>query len=64
MSENKMCDCNRLIGYAYVPLQIADETNLYDAQTALGRGTIFPPLDLPLGVYGKQFTSKEEECYE
>lgn len=44
-----------LVGYAYVPIQIAEDTNLYDAQTGLMRGTIFPTLDLPLGVYGKQF---------
>lgn len=50
-----------LIGYAYVPVQIAEDTNIYDAETGLERGTIFPPLDLPLGVYGKQFR-QEEGC--
>ncbi len=64
MMDRELCNCDRLIGYAYVPFQIAEETNLYDAQTALERGTIFPPLDLPLGVYGKQLISKEENCYE
>ena len=48
-----------LIAYAYVPIQYAEDTNLYDAQTGLERGTIFPPLDLPLGVYGKQVRTKE-----
>ena len=48
-----------LLGYAYVPIQIAEDTNLYDAETGLERGTIFPPLDLPLGVYGKQVRTKE-----
>ncbi len=52
-----------LVGYAYVPEQIAVDTNLYDAETGLIRGTIFPPLDLPLGVYGKQF-KREENKYE
>lgn len=51
------------IAYAYVPSQIAEDTNLYDAETGLSRGTIFPPLDLPLGVYGKQFI-REDERYE
>ncbi len=53
----------QLVGYAYVPEQIAVDTNLYDAQTGLMRGTIFPTLDLPLGVYGKQF-KQEENKYE
>lgn len=48
-----------LLAYAYVPIQTAEDTNLYDAQTGLERGTIFPPLDLPLGVYGKQVRTKE-----
>ena len=52
------------IGYAYVPFQITEETNLYDSKTALERGTIFPPLDLPLGVYGKQVFSQEDICHE
>lgn len=64
MNDKELHNCNRLIGYAYVPFQIAEETNLYDAQMALDRGTIFPPLDLPLGVYGKQLSSMEENCYE
>lgn len=52
-----------LVGYAYVPEQIAVDTNIYDAETGLMRGTIFPALDLPLGVYGKQF-KQEENKYE
>ncbi len=48
-----------LVGYAYVPDQIAEDTNLYDTQTGLMRGTIFPTLDLPLGVYGKQFRQED-----
>ena len=47
------------VGYAYVPVQTADDRNLYDPETGLMRGTIFPPLDLPLGVYGKQSFKKE-----
>ena len=60
MSDNEYCICNRLIGYSYVPIQVAEDTNLYDAETALSRGTIFPPLDLPLGVYGKQVIKGDE----
>ncbi len=50
-----------LVGYAYVPTQIAEDTNVYDAQTGLSRGTVFPTLDLPLGVYGKQFRPEDKE---
>jgi hypothetical protein len=64
MIDKELHNDGRLIGYAYVPFQIAEETNLYDAQMALDRGTIFPPLDLPLGVYGRQLIPKEENCYE
>lgn len=46
-------------GYAYVPVQIANDRNLYSPETGLSRGTIFPTLDLPLGVYGKQSPIKE-----
>ena len=52
--------CNKPIAYAYVPIQQASDRNLYDPETGLSRGTIFPPLDLPLGVYGKQFRKEEE----
>ncbi len=53
-------NCNMPIGYAYVPIQQASDRNLYDAETGLIRGTIFPPLDLPLGVYGNQRLAKED----
>ncbi len=46
-------------GYAYVPTQIANDRNLYSPEMGLNRGTIFPTLDLPLGVYGKQSLGKE-----
>ena len=50
-----------LLGYQYVPIQIAEERNLYSAENGLDRGTIFPRLDLPLGVYGRQNGAKEEK---
>ena len=49
------------VGYTYVPVQTADDRNLYDPETGLMRGTIFPTLDLPLGVYGNQDLSREVE---
>ena len=39
------------VGYAYVPVQRMTET--YAPTEALERGTLFPELDLPLGVYEK-----------
>lgn len=63
MIDKEYCICNRLIGYSYVPIHVAEDTNIYDAETGLNRGTIFPPLDLPLGVYGKQI-NKEDNCNE
>ena len=46
-------------GYAYVPIQTANDRNLYSPEMGLARGTIFPTLDLPLGVYGNQDLTKE-----
>lgn len=48
-------------GYAYVPIQTANDRNLYSPEAGLMRGTIFPTLDLPLGVYGNQDLSREVE---
>ncbi len=45
--------------YAYVPIQIANDRNLYSPENGLARGTIFPTLDLPLGVYGNQDLTRE-----
>ena len=47
-------------GYAYVPIQTASDRNLYSPEMGLSRGTIFPTLDLPFGVYGKQTIPREE----
>ena len=46
-------------GYAYVPMQTANDRNLYSPEMGLARGTIFPTLDLPLGVYGNQDLTQE-----
>lgn len=61
MSDTETMALSRPIGYAYVPVQVAEDTNLYDPAMGLDRGTIFPPLDLPLGVYGKQMLSEESD---
>ena len=39
------------IGYAYVPMQRLGM--VYDEDTALTRGSLFPTLDLPICEYGK-----------
>lgn len=43
-----------MVGYAYVPIQQAEAKNLYSPEEGLKAGTIFPILNKPLGVYGKQ----------
>lgn len=43
-----------MVGYAYVPDQTADFENIYSPEVGFEKGTIFPILDKPLGVYGKQ----------
>lgn len=50
--ENNMCICSYPVGYAFVPEQHFGD--VYDTDTALERGTLFPELDLPLGVYGEE----------
>ena len=57
-------NCGMLEGYAYVRDQKASDRNLYDPETALSRGTIFPTLDLPLGVYGNQTVKTGGSCNE
>lgn len=43
-----------MVGYAYVPIQQADMRNISSAESALENGTVFPILNKPFGVYGKQ----------
>ncbi len=43
-----------MVGYAYVPMQVAEMRNLFEPEEALCQGTVFPILAKPLGVYGKQ----------
>lgn len=48
-----------MVGYAYVPIQQAEMRNLYDPAEGLQNGTIFPILNKPLGVYGKQVNGEK-----
>ncbi len=48
-----------MVGYAYVPIQQAEMRNLYDLAEGLQNGTIFPILNKPLGVYGKQVNGEK-----
>ena len=48
-----------MVGYAYVPIQQAEMRNLYDPAEGLLNGTIFPILNKPLGVYGKQVNGEK-----
>ena len=51
------------VGYSYVPIQTFGDT--YCAEKAFKRGTVFPELDLPLGVYGNNFKNCDKEmCQE
>ncbi len=52
----EMKGCGK-IAYAYVPVQELEDT--YEPAKGLMRGTIFPELDLPIEVYGKNTTAKE-----
>ena len=50
------CDqCNDLpLAYSYVPYQRFEKP--YSKEKALSVGTVFPGLNKPLGVYGKEFS--------
>lgn len=48
-----------MVGYAYVPIQIAEPRNLYSVSDALMYGTVFPILNKPFGVYGKQYEGEK-----
>ena len=52
------CDrCNDLpLAYSYVPYQQYEVP--YSKDKSLAVGTVFPGLNKPLGVYGKEFSDK------
>lgn len=47
-----------MTGYAYVPIQVADMRNIFSPEDGLANGTIFPVLNKPLGVYGRQINGE------
>ena len=51
-NNNNVRMCAYPIGYTFVPEQHFGR--VYDMDMALERGTLFPELDLPMGVYGKE----------
>ena len=55
----KRCVCmeDLPLAYSYVPYQYMNKT--YSSEKALSRGTSFPELDKPFGVYGTECTTKE-----
>ena len=58
-SGNKGCSLSDLpIAYSYTPMQEID--TLYSYADGLKNGTMFPELNLPLGVYGNNFCAKKE----
>lgn len=60
--NNMLCFASMpMPGYAYVPVQQADMRNIYSTEEGFSRGTIFPDLDKPLGVYGREY-KKMEGC--
>jgi len=53
-------ECTQKVGYACVPIQKFG--SVYSYEDALKYGTLFPELNLPLGVYGKKaFGGSENE---
>ena len=62
MMNSEMCPTVQMVGYAYVPDQTADFRNIYSPEVGFERGTIFPVLDKPLGVYGKQSAVRGNKC--
>ncbi len=47
---------NPILAYAYVPMQKWGE--MYTPAEGLTRGTMFPAIDKPLGVYGRDLCKK------
>ena len=65
--NNILNDCYSIddmpLAYSYVPYQSFELP--YNKEKALKAGTIFPSLNKPLGVYGKEFSKKVGgDCYD
>ena len=59
-----VCLADLPYAYSYTPLQQID--TVYDNETALAKGTLFPELYKPKSVYGKEFTTyaQDLECLQ
>ncbi len=57
-SMKSSCDCpdDLPLAYAYVPYQSFETP--YDMERSLKYGTVFPKLNKPMEVYGKEFNKK------
>ena len=57
-SVNDRCNCleNLPLAYAYIPYQNYETP--YDMETSLAKGTVFPKLNKPYNVYGKEFNQQ------
>lgn len=51
-SDSMQTACTSRVGYAYVPVQTFND--IYSPAEALCRGTLFPELDMPFGMYGAE----------
>ena len=47
INQSGSSNAKQMLGLSYHPVQNADWTRVYDVQTALERGTVFPELYLP-----------------
>ena len=56
MNYQEKCLDELPLAYAYVPYQKYETP--YDMETSLKYGTIFPKLNNPIEVYGKEFNKK------
>lgn len=61
MSDSDFNQCTCLeklpLAYSYTPYQEFD--SVYDYSESLNNGTAFPELNMPLGVYGNNFSKSE-----
>ena len=60
-SRPEYCEAydNYPLAYSYVPYQ--KYTGVYSMEKAFEKGTAFPALDKPMGVYGNEFFRGEGE---
>lgn len=47
INQTSESTAKQMLGLSYHPVQHADWARVYDVQTALERGTVFPELNLP-----------------